>query len=484
MDVVDDVDSRKSDVKRPAGTQGGSGGPTSPSPLQEDYAHELSYSVSLPPASDFRTSLILPRYVLLPPSPHLQTPLLTHEGCFALFSLSRRFTILRDSSGSPLSPHQVRERLAEQRLRGTANHITQEEEDMMIAQLEAMRGSVKSTTSSTNQHYNLGSSTRTVASANYFADSEPGPQTPPPRPRNFSDASTNTIGAGAGASPNKSLQGSLFGSNSARLRDEHQFRLASLASLASKTSDLSIHSSSGSGSSRRRGGAGEDGSLDGSTRTLDSVVRQRGGNPFTSASASVSAPLLTTEDNTDTDLSASLLSAFPSTPPPPAFPSTPPPPPAPPPSSAPAVSQPHSLPAVPNSLPVIQYTPSGKEVTPALVRRASAALAQALRDLEREMGILQADVSPSPSPSSALGEYGQDREDREGREDREYGGQGEERDDDDTVLAPYIKLSNTGAGNAITSPVRVCHATFISFISRFSSRPRVWSLIVIVEASS
>lgn len=61
-------------------------------------------------------------------------------------------------------------------------------------------------------------------------------------------------------------------------------------------------------------------------------------------------------------------------------------------------------------------TPSGVEVTPALVRRASIALAQALRDLEREVGILQNEESAK--------------------------GQVPFNDDDDTVLAPYIAQSH------------------------------------------
>ncbi|KAF8610822.1 hypothetical protein BDV93DRAFT_601779 [Ceratobasidium sp. AG-I] len=61
----------------------------------------------LPPASDFRTSLILP-------------------------SLSRRFTLLRGQNGEPLSIDDVRSRLAQQRANGHANQVTEEEEQIMI----------------------------------------------------------------------------------------------------------------------------------------------------------------------------------------------------------------------------------------------------------------------------------------------------------------------------------------------------------------
>lgn len=220
---------------------------------------------------------------------------------------------------------------------------------MMIAELEKMRGSIKS--SSTN---NTGRLLPSAMSNSYFADSEL-PQTPPSRNLGLADSSNIP------PSPNKSLNGSLFASSSARLRDEQQFR------LAAKSSDPSLRSGSGStsSSSRKR----EDASQNGSTRTIDSLRRQ---NPFISTSPSTSQAPIVPIDDTEADIAAYLASRS-------------------------------------------QRTQPGKEVTPALVTRASAALAQALRDLEREMGILQADSSNPPSSVPS------------------------ERDDDDTVLAPYIR---------------------------------------------
>ncbi|KAG9124148.1 hypothetical protein FRC07_012654 [Ceratobasidium sp. 392] len=63
--------------------------------------------LDLPPASDFRTSLILP-------------------------DLSRRFTLLRAQNGEPLSIEDVRSRLAQQRANGHENQVTEEEEEIMI----------------------------------------------------------------------------------------------------------------------------------------------------------------------------------------------------------------------------------------------------------------------------------------------------------------------------------------------------------------
>ncbi|KAI0253857.1 hypothetical protein BJV78DRAFT_134414 [Lactifluus subvellereus] len=68
----------------------------------------------LPPVSDFRTSLILP-------------------------DLSRRFTLLRASSGDPVSLDDLKARFAEQRARGAENHLSEEEEDMFLQTLSRLR---------------------------------------------------------------------------------------------------------------------------------------------------------------------------------------------------------------------------------------------------------------------------------------------------------------------------------------------------------
>ncbi|KAJ3512524.1 hypothetical protein NLJ89_g3468 [Agrocybe chaxingu] len=68
----------------------------------------------LPPTNDFRTSLILP-------------------------DLSRRFSLLRESTGDPVLFDQLRSRLADQRARGAENQITEEEEDMLLETLGRIR---------------------------------------------------------------------------------------------------------------------------------------------------------------------------------------------------------------------------------------------------------------------------------------------------------------------------------------------------------
>ncbi|KAH9977286.1 hypothetical protein BGW80DRAFT_844698 [Lactifluus volemus] len=104
----------------------------------------------LPPISDFRTSLILPGYV--PGSffcfihhflmRHVTTP-----------SLSRRFTLLRSSSGDPVSLDDLKSRLAEQRARGAENHLSEEEEDMFLQTLGRLRSKPSSSSTSGDSTY-------------------------------------------------------------------------------------------------------------------------------------------------------------------------------------------------------------------------------------------------------------------------------------------------------------------------------------------
>ncbi|KAI0048567.1 hypothetical protein FA95DRAFT_1517317 [Auriscalpium vulgare] len=89
---------------------------------------------ALPPASDFRTSLILP-------------------------DLSRRFTLLRDASGDPVSIDGLKSKFAEQRARGAQNSLSEEEEDMLLETLGRLRAKASmssSTASRTDSAYGAG----------------------------------------------------------------------------------------------------------------------------------------------------------------------------------------------------------------------------------------------------------------------------------------------------------------------------------------
>ncbi|KAG5652341.1 hypothetical protein H0H81_005362 [Sphagnurus paluster] len=78
----------------------------------EEPQQDSSPQIPLP--NDFRTSLILP-------------------------DLSRRFSLLRSSSGEPVALDILRNRLADQRARGAANHISEEEEEMIFDTLRSFR---------------------------------------------------------------------------------------------------------------------------------------------------------------------------------------------------------------------------------------------------------------------------------------------------------------------------------------------------------
>ncbi|KAH8108167.1 hypothetical protein BXZ70DRAFT_1015801, partial [Cristinia sonorae] len=74
---------------------------------------------ALPPASDFRTSLILP-------------------------DLTRRFSVLRNSSGEPIGLDDLKHKFAEQRARGAEHQVSEEEEDMILEALGRIHARTRS----------------------------------------------------------------------------------------------------------------------------------------------------------------------------------------------------------------------------------------------------------------------------------------------------------------------------------------------------
>lgn len=56
------------------------------------------------------------------------------------YSLTRRFSVLRNSSGEPVQLDELRSRFAEQRARGSENKVSEEEEDMILEALGRLRG--------------------------------------------------------------------------------------------------------------------------------------------------------------------------------------------------------------------------------------------------------------------------------------------------------------------------------------------------------
>lgn len=78
----------------------------------------------------------------LPPLVAVHLPLMLQW-----YSLTRRFSVLRNSSGEPIGIDEIKLRLAEQRARGSENRVSEEEEDMILEALSRLRGKGTSTRS-------------------------------------------------------------------------------------------------------------------------------------------------------------------------------------------------------------------------------------------------------------------------------------------------------------------------------------------------
>ncbi|KAJ4488031.1 hypothetical protein J3R30DRAFT_882868 [Lentinula aciculospora] len=84
--------------------------------------------------------ILSPLQTSIPPpsaseNPQLLPELPSEDDFLILPDLTRRFSLLRYSSGEPLPVDLLRSRLAEQRARGVENHISEEEEDMILESL-------------------------------------------------------------------------------------------------------------------------------------------------------------------------------------------------------------------------------------------------------------------------------------------------------------------------------------------------------------
>ncbi|QRW14770.1 proteophosphoglycan 5 [Ceratobasidium sp. AG-Ba] len=142
--------------------------------------------LDLPPASDFRTSLILP-------------------------DLSRRFTLLRGQNGEPLSIEDVRSRLAQQRANGHENHVTEEEEEIMIdALIRAHSIDPTASASDSDQGYVTANGNDSTFGSRYDSSELPSP---------------------VSASSNKRHSNNMFGSS--RVRDQQNYIRSTTKSSAS-----------------------------------------------------------------------------------------------------------------------------------------------------------------------------------------------------------------------------------------------------------
>ncbi|KAJ3757176.1 hypothetical protein EV360DRAFT_46599 [Lentinula raphanica] len=114
------------------------------SPWRSDRVSQLLFSSKKSDAkSDAKRSqypILSPLHTSIPPpspseNPQLLPELPSEDDFLILPDLTRRFSLLRNSSGEPLPVDLLRSRLAEQRARGVENHISEEEEDMILESL-------------------------------------------------------------------------------------------------------------------------------------------------------------------------------------------------------------------------------------------------------------------------------------------------------------------------------------------------------------
>ncbi|KAF9533438.1 hypothetical protein CPB83DRAFT_474243 [Crepidotus variabilis] len=174
-----------------------------PSQSKTDALPELSLT------NDFRTSLILP-------------------------DLSRRFSVLRSSTSDPLAfDHHLRSRFADQRAQGVENHITEEEEDMLLDALGRIRIRHNTTSTPERSQENV-SVTAVEGNIGGGASGENGV-------RNSIQSGTSSI-TSTTSSPGRSAKrysNNLFGSG--RLRDYSYLKsVSSSKSSASSTRTVSV----------------------------------------------------------------------------------------------------------------------------------------------------------------------------------------------------------------------------------------------------
>ncbi|KAH9483993.1 hypothetical protein JR316_0003471 [Psilocybe cubensis] len=166
----------------------------------------------LPSANDFRTSLILP-------------------------DLSRRFSLLRSSTGDPVSLEHLRTRLANQRARGAQNQITEEEEDMLLETLGKLRSTKTPSPAASQEHVaeTDDSTTVTRTSIRSTATSSSVTSSPNSRSKRYSN---NLFGSGRLRDYNylKSVASSKASINSTRALSLTPTEVSTSAREASNTS--------------------------------------------------------------------------------------------------------------------------------------------------------------------------------------------------------------------------------------------------------
>ncbi|OBZ75877.1 hypothetical protein A0H81_04772 [Grifola frondosa] len=215
-----------------------------PELLQIDQREPLP---SLPPASDFRTSLILP-------------------------DLTRRFSVLRTSSGTPIGLDELKNKFAEQRARGSEHQLSEEEEDMILEALGRLH-----TRNSTSRNSTSG-------------DEDGGDREDVSTPTLRSPPSLASISSTKGSSSSRRMSNNLFGSGKFRdqaylLRTSNQTRRSgSSRSALSVAQSESTMSMSTVGSSR----AGNNTSMYSDTQSMRPVTPE--GSTYSPSASAPSSP--------------------------------------------------------------------------------------------------------------------------------------------------------------------------------------------------
>lgn len=134
-------------------------------------------------------------------------------------SLSRRFTLLRSSTGDPVSVDDLRSKFAEQRARGSDIQVSEEEEDMILDTLNRLR--VKSSTSTTSTSHTSNAS-NTYSNTNTYTTTDTDDRGGESGYAPGRDSSVQSSPASGHSQSSKRYSNNLFGSG--RLKDYSYYR--------------------------------------------------------------------------------------------------------------------------------------------------------------------------------------------------------------------------------------------------------------------
>ncbi|KAI1788495.1 hypothetical protein LXA43DRAFT_1097318 [Ganoderma leucocontextum] len=139
------------------------------------------------------------------------------------YSLTRRFSVLRNSSGEPIGLYELKSKFAEQRARGSQNQVTEEEEDMILEALGRFHGRSRSRGKQSARRVGDG---RGSTAEGEDDDADPVPQTvrssdSTTTPSLRGTSSMASIASTKGSLSSRRMSNNLFGSG--KFRDQAYF---------------------------------------------------------------------------------------------------------------------------------------------------------------------------------------------------------------------------------------------------------------------